>query len=152
MTAVSPRIERKKTGGTPRRGAAPEAIAAAVAIILKENRVLVTRRKVGSHLEGAWEFPGGTIQAGEKPEKALRREIEEELAVRIGKATLFHRKCHSYLERDVDIHFYLCTGIVGEPTGAEGQETRWVSAGDLAHLPTPAANADVIRMLQDQIG
>ena len=128
------------------------AVPVAVGILLRENRVLVARRRDGAHLAGAWEFPGGVIQPGEPPEAALRRELEEEVGVRVEKATLIHRQRHVYSDREVDLHFYLCTGIAGEPAGREGQESRWVSANDLDHLETPAANAEVIRMLQDQLG
>ncbi len=129
----------------------PAGVPVAVGIILRENRVLVARREEGTHLAGLWEFPGGAVRPGEDPEEGLRREIEEELSIRFEKATLIHRQRHVYPEREVDIHFYLCTGITGEPA-APGREMRWVSAADLDHLQTPAANADVISMLQDQLG
>jgi 8-oxo-dGTP diphosphatase len=129
-----------------------EATIVAVGVILRENRVLVSRRREGTHLAGTWEFPGGTVRPGEAAVDALHREIEEELGIRFVKATLIHRKRHVYPERLVELHYYLCTGIEGEPNGAEGQETRWVSASDLDHLQTPAANAEVIGMLQDQLG
>jgi 8-oxo-dGTP diphosphatase len=128
------------------------ALPIAVGILLRGNRVLVTRRKEGTHLAGVWEFPGGKIQPGEEPEAALRREMLEEMALRFDKATLIHRKHHSYAEREVDLHFFLCTGVLDEPEAVEGQEARWVSAGDLDHLDIPAANSEVIRMIQDQIG
>jgi 8-oxo-dGTP diphosphatase len=144
-------MERKKL--KPSRGTAEDAVVpVAVGIILRDNRVLVTRRLEGSHLAGSWEFPGGRIHSAETPEEALRREIAEELGVRIDRATLIHRQSHTYPEREVELHFFLCTGVDGEPSGVEGQDARWVSAGDLDHLPTPAANAEVIRMLKDQIG
>ena len=143
-------MERKKP--KPSRGTADGAVPVAVGIILRDNQVLVTRRQEGSHLAGSWEFPGGVIHPGETAEEALRREIAEELGVRLERATLIHRQSHSYPDRDVELHFFLCTGVEGEPSGIEGQEARWVSAGDLDHLPTPKANAEVIRMLKDQIG
>jgi len=134
------------------RSAEAPLVHVAVGIILRENRVLVARRPDGAHLGGDWEFPGGAIGPGEEPEAAVRRELEEEVGVRFEKATLIHRQRHLYTDREVDLHFYLCTGITGEPSGREGQETRWVSASDLDHLRTPAANEQVIRMLQDQLG
>ena len=123
----------------------------AVGILLKGSRVFIARRREGAHLAGTWEFPGGTIRPGEEPVAALRRELEEEVGIRFQKATLIHRKRHAYTGREVDLHFFLCTGVAGEPVGAEGQESRWVSADDLDHLETPSANAEVIRMLRDQL-
>ena len=143
--------ERKK-GKTVRPATTEEGpVPVAVGIILRENRVLVARRPDGKHLGGTWEFPGGKILPGEEPETALRREVEEEVGLRFEKATLIHRQRHVYSEREVDLHFYLCTGISGEPTAGDGRQSRWVSAGDLDHLETPPANAEVIRMLQDQL-
>src|SRR5213594_556214 len=95
-----------------------------VGVLLRGNRVLVTRRREGTHLAGTWEFPGGKIKPGEEHESALRREVLEELGVQFEKATLIHRQHHVYTEREVDLHFYLCTGVSGEPSGAEGQEAR----------------------------
>ena len=135
---------KSQTGGPP--------VPVAVAILLRENRILVTQRREGTHLAGTWEFPGGKVLAGEEPQVALRREVEEEVGVRFDKCTLIHRQQHAYAERQVDLYFYLCTGLTGEPASTEGQEIRWVSASDLDHLPTPAANAEVIRMIQDQLG
>jgi 8-oxo-dGTP diphosphatase len=139
----------KKSRGREEEGSAEPV---AVGIILRENRVLVSRRLEGSHLAGSWEFPGGRIREGEEPEAALRREIQEEMGLRVQKATLIHRQRHAYPDREVDLHFFLCTGISGEPGPTDGREPRWVSAGDLDHLSTPPANAEVIRMLQDQLG
>ena len=51
------------------------------AVIYKEGRVLVARRKAGGDLAGKWEFPGGKLEPGETPETALRRELREELAL-----------------------------------------------------------------------
>jgi 8-oxo-dGTP diphosphatase len=144
-----------RQGPDPKKGkgqtAAP-AVPVAVGILLRENRILVTRRREGTHLAGSWEFPGGKVQPGEEPEATLRREIEEEVGVRFEKSTLIHRQQHVYSERQVDLYFYLCTGVTGEPASSEGQEIRWVSASDLDHLPTPPANGEVIRMIQDQLG
>src|SRR5882672_10658394 len=111
-------MERKKLKSS--RGTAEvSGVPVAVGIILRDNQVLVTRRQEGSHLAGSWEFPGGVIQHGESPEEAVRREIAEELGVRVERATLIHRQNHSYPDREVELHFYLCTGVEGEPAGIE---------------------------------
>ncbi len=52
-------------------------------IINKKNQVLITRRKLGKHLEGFWEFPGGKLETNESPEECLVREIKEELDINI---------------------------------------------------------------------
>lgn len=51
------------------------------AVVERDGRYLITRRPEGTHLAGLWEFPGGKLLPGEKPEDALRRELKEELGV-----------------------------------------------------------------------
>ena len=52
-------------------------------VIIERGAVLLSRRKKGTHLEGAWEFPGGKVEAGEDPRAALARELEEELGIQV---------------------------------------------------------------------
>ena len=126
----------------------------AVAVIRRDERVLVARRPEGSHLEGQWEFPGGKVRQGEAHVDALDREIEEEVGVSIDRPRLLHREEHRYPGRAVRLNFFLCalTADTPEPEGAEGQEIRWVRADELRELPTPAANRRVIEMICDQLG
>ena len=44
------------------------------AIIRKENSVFATQRGYGDYTDW-WEFPGGKVEEGETPERALIREI-----------------------------------------------------------------------------
>ena len=59
-----------------------ELVRVVAAVIERGGRYLITRRLLGTHLGGLWEFPGGKILAGEKPEAGLERELMEELGVR----------------------------------------------------------------------
>jgi 8-oxo-dGTP diphosphatase len=52
------------------------------AVIERDGKVLVARRKAGLVAEGLWEFPGGKLEEGEEPRRGLERELEEELGVR----------------------------------------------------------------------
>src|ERR1700733_927209 len=66
----------------PRRGASfPTTVLVAAAVLIEDGRVLLTQRKPGTHLAGAWEFPGGKVEAGEDPREALRRELREEVGI-----------------------------------------------------------------------
>ena len=53
------------------------------AIVLQDNKVLLTRRALGQSLEGYWEFPGGKVEEGESLQECLKREIFEELGVQV---------------------------------------------------------------------
>jgi 8-oxo-dGTP diphosphatase len=126
-------------------------LAVAAAILCRGGRVLVGRRREGQHLAGSWEFPGGKVRPGERPEEALAREVQEEVGLVVGKAVLLHRQDHRYAERAVSLSFYLCLDAAGEPTPRQGQELRWVSPAELADLPTPAANREVLELLAAQL-
>ncbi len=116
------------------------------AVIEREGRFLVTRRQPGVHLEGFWEFPGGKCDAGETLETCLIRELREELAVQSQVLDEIFTVTHEYPERAVELHFFRC-GILGEPQPQLGQEMRWVTRAEMATLPFPAADAELIRTI-----
>ncbi len=122
----------------------------AVAIIIQADSILISRRLKGSHLGGLWEFPGGKLEAGEDPEKAVRREVEEETGLRLVEVMLLHRQAFVYPGRQVDITFFLAGDFTGELSGREGQEIRWVPARALPDYPMPPANAEVVRLIVEQ--
>jgi mutator protein MutT len=121
-------------------------IVVTAAVIERDGTFLLTRRPRGTHLEGAWEFPGGKCEPGETYQACLEREIREELAadLRIGREVL--TVTHPYLERVVELHFF-ASELVGEPRPMIGQEMRWVPRDELKSLELPPADAELIEML-----
>jgi 8-oxo-dGTP diphosphatase len=121
-------------------------VVVAAAIVERDGRFLLTRRLQGTHLAGAWEFPGGKCEPGESLEACLERELREELDVgaRVGRRMLVTR--HAYPERTVERHFFE-TALLGEPRAAIGQEMGWVSRAELATLQFPEADTELIRLL-----
>ncbi len=115
-------------------------------VIERDGRFLVTRRPEGTHLAGLWEFPGGKVHAAETHAEALRRELSEELDIAAQVGEQVHRVRHAYPEKTVELHFYRCA-FEGEPRPMMGQEMRWVPRADLARLPFPEADADLIALL-----
>jgi len=113
----------------------------------ESDRFLVQRRRKGSHLEGLWEFPGGAVEPGEEPAAALERELKEELGVAAAAREPITFAWHRDAHRDVLLLFFHARIDSGAPHGREGQEIRWVTAGELRELATPPADADLIRML-----
>ena len=69
------------------------------AIIVEGGHVLLTRRKPGTHLAGAWEFPGGKVEPGEDPRAALRRELDEELGIDVSVGEIVDVTFHRYSGR-----------------------------------------------------
>jgi 8-oxo-dGTP diphosphatase len=121
-------------------------VVVAAAVIRRGDEYFVTRRQAGVHLEGYWEFPGGKCDAGETLEGCLAREIREELdaAVRVGSELL--AVTHEYPERSVELRFFACE-LEGDPQPMLGQEMRWVRREDLASLPFPPADAELLELL-----
>jgi 8-oxo-dGTP diphosphatase len=121
-------------------------IVVVAAVIERDGRFLLTLRPGGTHLAGHWEFPGGKCEPGEIHAEALCRELREELDIHAGVGALVHAVTHAYPERTVELHFYACT-FTGDPRPMIGQQMRWVARDDLAVLPFPEADADLIRLL-----
>lgn len=117
------------------------------AVVEREGRVLVTRRQKGVHLEGLWEFPGGKCEPGETLEACLRREMLEELNVRVVVGVEVFTVAHDYPDRRVELHFLQCE-LVGEPVPQLGQELRWRARADLDPGEFPPADAALIRRLR----
>jgi 8-oxo-dGTP diphosphatase len=116
------------------------------AVIQREDRFLVTRRQDGVHLAGFWEFPGGKVADGESHDAALRRELQEELDVRIVVNDLLLETSHQYPERVVQLFFYRCD-LLGTPRPMIGQEMAWVERSELRSLSFPPADDELIQRL-----
>jgi 8-oxo-dGTP diphosphatase len=116
------------------------------AVIERDEAFLLTLRPSGTHLEGHWEFPGGKVHVNETHVEALCRELFEELAIVAQVGDVVHEVTHAYPEKVVELHFYRC-GFEGVPTPMMGQEMRWVPRAELAALPFPEADRELVRIL-----
>jgi 8-oxo-dGTP diphosphatase len=121
-------------------------IVVAAAVVERGGRFLLTRRLAGTHLAGAWEFPGGKCVPGEERTDCLVRELREELGVGASVGPLVLETVHHYPERSVALFFYRCE-LDGEPLPLLGQEMRWVPREDLRTLEFPEADAALIALL-----
>jgi len=126
-------------------------LVAAVALIDKEGRVLLAQRPEGKSMAGLWEFPGGKIEAGETPEQALVRELEEELGINTWESCLapLTFASHKYEDFHLLMPLFACRKWKGIPTGVEGQKLAWVRANRLREYPMPAADIPLIPVLRD---
>jgi mutator protein MutT len=93
-----------------------------------------------------WEFPGGKVHQSETHTEALRREIFEELDAVATVGEMVHTVVHSYTEKTVELFFYRCD-LAGEPKPMMGQDMKWVARSELASLPFPDADRDLISQL-----
>jgi len=121
-------------------------IVVSAAVVEREGSYLVTRRLVGTHLEGFWEFPGGKCEDGESASDCVVREIREELGCGVSVGDEILAVSHAYPERAVELHFFRCR-LHGEPQPLIGQEIRWVARADLRSLSFPPADEELIVLL-----
>ena len=116
-------------------------------LIRKNNRLLITKRPKGSHLEGYWEFPGGKQEKGESLEGCLEREIKEELGFKVRADHVSLTVAHEYETKEVSLHVLECTILEGEPMPIECQEFRWVNSSDFHKYKFPPPDMKVIEQL-----
>jgi 8-oxo-dGTP diphosphatase len=126
----------------------------AVALIDADNRILIAQRPEGKTLAGLWEFPGGKLEPGERPETALIRELAEELGIKVEEPCLapLTFASHAYPEFHLLMPLYVCRRWEGFVTAREGQTLKWVRATDLRAYPMPPADAPLIPALVDLLG
>jgi mutator protein MutT len=118
----------------------------AAAVIEQSGCVLVTRRRMGTHLGGFWEFPGGKCDPHESVTACVARELREELNVEVSVGSELLATTYDYADRRIELHFLRCE-LVGEPVPQLGQQMRWVPKNELKTLPLPPADAELVRLL-----
>src|SRR5690606_31170155 len=105
-------------------------ICSAAALIDADNRILIQKRPEGKAYAGWWEFPGGKMEEGERPEQTLIRELKEELDITTFEKAFFPLSFISHTYADMDRHVLIpvfgCRNWTGMPTPKEGQELAWV--------------------------
>lgn len=126
-------------------------LVAACALVDCDGRVLLAERPPGRSMSGLWEFPGGKIEAGERPEDALIRELKEELSIGVCKASLtpLTFASHSYPDFHLLMPLFVCRRWEGSVLPAEGQTIAWVHADDLENYRMPSADVPLIPVLRD---
>ena len=123
----------------------------AVALVDVDGRVLIAQRPAGKALAGLWEFPGGKIEPGERPEEALIRELHEELGIEVKAPCLapLTFASHAYDDFHLLMPLYICRKWEGFVQAREGQALKWVRAKALRDYPMPPADAPLIPYLID---
>jgi 8-oxo-dGTP diphosphatase len=129
-------------------------VAAAAALIDPDCRVLIAQRPQGKTLAGLWEFPGGKVEADERPEEALIRELHEELGISVEEACLAPLTFASFAYPDFHLlmPLYICRRWSGFVEARENQALKWVAPKNLRAYPMPPADAPLIPALLDLLG
>ena len=129
----------------------PVVLVVAVALVDADGRVLIAQRPEGKALAGLWEFPGGKLEPGERPEAALIRELHEEIGIIVQEACLapLTFASHAYEDFHLLMPLYICRRWEGLAVAREGQNLAWVRASKLRDYPMPAADIPLIPHLID---
>ena len=124
-------------------------LVAACALVDTDGRVLIAQRPVGRPMAGLWEFPGGKIEAGERPEDTLMRELKEELGIVVDEACLapLAFASHSYPDFHLLMPLYVCRRWQGTVMALEGQKLAWVRPNRLRDYPMPPADEPLVSHL-----
>ena len=131
----------------------PIILVAAAAIIDVDGRVLIGQRPAGKSLAGLWEFPGGKVEAGERPEMALIRELREELGIEVLESCLapLTFASHAYEDFHLLMPLYVLRRWKGDLVAREHQQLAWVKPVKLRDYPMPEADVPLIPHLIDAL-
>jgi 8-oxo-dGTP diphosphatase len=124
-------------------------LVAACALIDPDGRVLIAQRPPGKSMAGLWEFPGGKVEPGERPEESLIRELREELGIAVREECLAPLTFASHLYPDFHLlmPLYVCRRWEGFVEAREGQQLKWVRPPELRNYPMPPADEPLISHL-----
>jgi 8-oxo-dGTP diphosphatase len=131
-------------------------ILVAAAVMIEGGRVLLTQRKAGTHLEGAWEFPGGKVEPGEDPREALKRELREEIGIEAEVGEILDVTFHRYEDagKAVLLMFFEAARVEGsaEPRAIDVAAFEWAGKERLVEERFPPADVGVLRKVKGRIG
>ncbi len=124
-------------------------LVAACALVDADGRVLIAERPAGKSMAGLWEFPGGKIETGERPEETLIRELKEELGIAVSEPCLapLTFASHVYPEFHLLMPLYVCRRWEGTVAPQEGQRLAWVKPNKLRDYPMPPADEPLVSHL-----
>ena len=123
----------------------------ACALVDGDGRVLIAKRAAARPMGGLWEFPGGKVEPGERPEEAVIRELKEELGIDVTRTCLapFSFASHDYDDYHLLLLLYLCRKWEGAPQAREHDALAWKRPLEMTGLPMPPADAPLVAQLRD---
>ncbi len=120
---------------------------AAAVVERPDGSFLLAQRPAGKVYAGWWEFPGGKVEAGESAERALARELHEELGIDVRRVYPWITRVHVYEHATVMLHFFRIVEWSGEPKPREAQAFIWQRLDAPIVEPMLPANAPVLAAL-----
>ena len=120
------------------------------AVIEKNGRILIAKRKAGMRLGGLWEFPGGKMEPGENPRECLRRELQEELGIEAEIGDLLVSHIHEYPHGTILLLSYRARHLNGDFDLRDHDEVAWVEPNEFGRFDIAPADLPTIQYLTDQ--
>ena len=121
------------------------------ALILDKEGVLVTQRSRQMPHPMKWEFPGGKVKGGERPEACIRREIREELNIEVSVGVQLPSVRHAYESGGLELIPFVCSHLEGVIELAEHHTYRWVPLEELDALDWLEADVEVVQVLKKHL-
>src|SRR5262245_47344147 len=126
-----------------------DTIQVAAGLVFHRGKLLITQRRLNDHLGGLWEFPGGKLEPGESFEHCLVRELREELGIEIRVGPEIDDITHAYPEKTVRLKFFQCELLRGEAAPIHCHALAWIGRTELGQYEFPAADVQLLRILQE---
>lgn len=121
------------------------------AIIIKENKILLTQRSKEDKLSLKWEFPGGKIEENENEKECLKREILEELELNINVEKFFFKNIHKYNDKEIELNFYICKIISGKLKLNVHNNFKWVNKTEIKNFDLADADIPVVNEIKKRL-
>ena len=118
------------------------------AILIKEGKLLIAKRKAGDRQANKWEFPGGTVEQDETPEACLKREIREEFGIKVSVGRFLGESVYHYDHGSIKLLAYQTYWESGKITLKDHADYRWVFAEQLAEYDFAPADIPIAAKLQ----
>ena len=116
-------------------------------IIRQEDKIFICRRRKGKSLAGYWEFPGGKIEDGEKPEESLVRELMEELGMEVHVGQFLGSSQHDYGSFKIELMAYECVLLAYNGVLTDHDRFEWVSLVEVGKFNFAPADVPLLQLI-----
>ncbi|KNZ70794.1 NUDIX hydrolase [Thermincola ferriacetica] len=122
------------------------------AILMRDDKVFIAKRKANGLLAGKWEFPGGKIEKGESPEECLKREMKEEFHIEVSVGAFFGESIYHYEHGAIHLLAYYVQWEKGEFRPLVHDEFKWVPVAELKEYGFAPADIPLAEKLMKVLG
>ncbi|MGE5628595.1 MAG: (deoxy)nucleoside triphosphate pyrophosphohydrolase [Solirubrobacterales bacterium] len=119
------------------------------AIIHKDNKIIISKRKENKSMGGFWEFPGGKIEQGETPEEGLVRELKEEMNISIKVEKYVGESIYDYGNIVICLLGYLASIENGHIILKDHDAYEWVTLEEISKFKLAPADIPLVKILQE---